>query len=77
MTRSLYWLEVALLSLIAVAFFQVFLRYQYVAGDGMTWRIDRVTHQVCEMRRHVAVCALPSPPPIHGVPRRGDVALAK
>jgi hypothetical protein len=75
--RWLYWLQIALLTFIAVAVFQVFLRYQYIAGNGTTWRIDRVTHQACEIERHRAVCKLPEPPPADPSPGHGIVALAK
>ena len=75
MNRSLYWLKVALISCIVIAVFQAYLRYQYVAGSGTTWRIDRVTQQACKMRGDRAVCTEPASPPPVALPERGSVAF--
>ena len=40
-----------------VAFFQLFLRYDYVIDNhGGTWRIDRLTQQPCRVIHAVAHC---------------------
>ena len=72
---SLHWLEVVVLALVALAVFQVFLRYQYITSDGTTWRIDRVTQQVCEMHHTRADCTVPKPAPPERVPGWGSLAL--
>lgn len=50
------WAAIALVSLIVLAIFQVFLRYEYVTGDGTKWRIDRVTGQICLMHGNRPAC---------------------
>jgi hypothetical protein len=71
----LHWLEIVVLTLVAAAIFQVFLRYQYVSADGTTWRIDRVTRQVCAMHRDRAECTAPSPAPRERGPTGVGLAL--
>jgi hypothetical protein len=56
--RAVPWAAIALLLLIVVAIFQLFLRYQYVAGDDTKWRVDRVTGQVCRVRGERLACDL-------------------
>lgn len=58
--RTLYLLQIALLIAVATAVFQLFLRYEYVSSDGTTWRIDRVTQQICAMRSGRPVCKQPA-----------------
>jgi len=74
---SLHWLEIVVLALVAAAIFQVFLRYQYVSSDGTTWRIDRVTRQVCAMHRDRAECIAPSPAPRERGPGWSSLALTR
>jgi hypothetical protein len=73
----LHWLEIVVLALVATAIFQVFLRYQYVSSDGTTWRIDRVTRQVCAMHRDRAECTAPLPAPRERGPGWGSLALER
>ena len=47
--------------------FQLFFRYQYMEANGVTWRIDRLTQQTCQVDIGHARCepsgssALPKP----------------
>jgi hypothetical protein len=48
----------AILFVALLAFlFQAFGRYQYRVDDGVVWRIDRITQQVCRVTHGVAYCS--------------------
>jgi hypothetical protein len=36
--------------------FQLFFRYQYMEANGVTWRIDRLTQQTCQLDIGLARC---------------------
>jgi hypothetical protein len=53
---------VLILALGAVALmFQFFFRYEYLQNDGVLWRIDRMTQQMCQVRVGEAKCTPDSP----------------
>ncbi|WP_300609338.1 hypothetical protein [Trebonia sp.] len=51
---------VLVLGLIALIF-QLFFRYQYLENNGVLWRIDRLTQQMCQVHVGEAMCAADSP----------------
>lgn len=49
----------ALGALIAVALiFQLFFRYQYLETNGVQWRLDRLTQQMCQVTIGEARCKI-------------------
>jgi hypothetical protein len=46
-------------ALLAVAFvFQFFFRYQYLENNGVLWRVDRLTQQMCQVNIGEARCKI-------------------
>jgi hypothetical protein len=46
-------------ALIAVIFiFQLFFRYQYLENNGVLWRVDRMTQQMCQVNIGEAPCKI-------------------
>jgi hypothetical protein len=41
---------------IVALIFQLFFRYQYLENNGVLWRIDRVTQQMCQVHVGEAKC---------------------
>lgn len=41
--------------------FQLFFRYEYLTAGGVTWRIDRVTQETCQIAIGQAKCVQTSP----------------
>jgi len=48
---------VAALLFVALVF-QLFFRYQYLNADGVTWRVDRLTQETCQMGLGMPKCGL-------------------
>jgi hypothetical protein len=63
-SRHTSWIAFILGALVFIAVLaaciQLFVRYQYMLDNGVVYRIDRITHQVCRVVQGGVNCAPPS-----------------
>jgi hypothetical protein len=63
-SRPTTWIAFILGALLFIAVLgacvQLFARYQYIMDNGVVWRVDRITHQVCRIVQGGVNCTPPS-----------------